>query len=357
MRENALIRLHIGFGLMGFYLPPRNDLMPPPTTGLGLLSGGTYNPFRLGAISPFAASVPVSLSWHFVRGRFTKLIENLAITEAQRIDGETKHAGVRACLNRHYWETSSNTHHSLLIGSWGKLTRVRPSRDVDILFLLPATVFHRYQVRSGNRQSQLLQEVKDVLRQTYSQTSMLRGDGQVVVIPFETTPIEVAPGFRCDDGRIIVCDTRGDGSYQYSTAEAEAADLAASDSRWNGNTRALTRMMKQWQRERNVPLKSFQLERLAIEFLQAWSFSHQDVFYYDWMVRDFLAYLILRANTCIVMPGTGEHMWLGNEWLSRAQTAYRYAVTACNYERDNYETLAGQSWQEIFGTAIPMVIW
>ncbi len=118
----------------------------------------------------------------------------------------------------------------------------------------------------------------------------MRGDGQVVGMPFNTTPIEVAPGFRCVDGSTIICGTNDGGRYKNSTAEAEARDLAASDTRWSGNTRALARMMKQWQRECNVPLKSFQLERLAVEFLQAWPYSHHDLFWYDWMVRDFLAH-------------------------------------------------------------------
>jgi len=49
--------------------------------------------------------------------------------------------------------------------------------------------------------------------------------------------------------------------------------------------------------ERNVPLKSFQLERLAVEFLTTCSYSLADIFYYYWMVRHFFAYLIGRANT------------------------------------------------------------
>jgi hypothetical protein len=119
-----------------------------------------------------------------------------------------------------------------------------------------------------------------------------QGDGQVIVIPFNTTPIEVSVGFRCQDGSIIICDTNNGGRYVTFTAEAEARDLGFSDARWHGNTRALARIMKRWQRERNVPLKSFHLERLAVEFLQIWPYSHHDVFWYDWMVRDFLGHLI-----------------------------------------------------------------
>jgi hypothetical protein len=226
---------------------------------------------------------------------------------------------------------------------------------VDLLFLLPPAVYHRFQQRDGNRQSQLLQEVKNVLAATYSQTRM-RGDGQVVVVPFNTTPIEVVPGFRCQDGSIIVCDTNDGGRYKTCTAEAEARELAASDTVWNGNTRALARIMKRWQRERNVPLKPFQPERLAIEFLSFWPYSRHDVFYYDWMVRDFLAYLILRADGYLVMPGTTELIALGSDWLNRAQTAHRHAVAACNYEYQNYESLAGNEWQEVLGSAAPVLV-
>lgn len=299
-------------------------------------------------LTPPAPAYP----WHYVERRFARLLENIQITAAQAEDGQTKHAGVRGCLNRHYWGTASETANSLLIGSWGKLTRVRPSRDIDILFLLPPHIYHQYQGRAGNRQSQLLQEVKGVLGATYSQTT-IRGDGQVVIVPFNTTPVEVAPGFRCQDGSIIVCDANGGGRYTISTVEAEAAGLAAADTAYNGNARKLARMMKQWQREQDVPLKSFQIERLAVEFLHGWHANTRGLFWYDWMVRDFLGYLIGRADTFLVMPGTGEWVALGRDWLSRAQTAYRHAVTACIHEEANYETLAGDVWQEIFGTAVP----
>jgi Second Messenger Oligonucleotide or Dinucleotide Synthetase domain len=238
---------------MSFALPPKNYPFgslaglappPPPYSGLGsLLTGGptqsglAATTLLGGALAP----TPSMHMWFFVTRRFTRLLGELAITAWQREDGQTKQAGVRSCLNRYYWGVGSETANSMLIGSWGKDTRLRPPRDVDILFLLPPSVYVQFQERDGNRQSQLLQEVKEVLAQTYTQTTM-RGDGQVVLIPFNSTPVEVAPGFRCQDGSIIVCDTNNGGRYITSTAEAEAPDLSASDTLWNGNTRALARM-------------------------------------------------------------------------------------------------------------------
>lgn len=316
---------------------------------LGAIPGTIFTGSTVGA-NALAGTSP--LQWIHVIPRFQALLGNLNITDAQLQDGTTKHSNVRACLNRNYYGVSSETANSLLIGSWGKHTRVRPSRDVDLIFLLPDEVFHRYQQRTGNIQSQLLQEVKNVLLQTFPQTDM-RGDGQVVVIPFTTTPVEVAPGFLCQDGSILVCDTNNGGRYMFSTAQAELQALNDADQRYAGNARPLARMFKQWQRHCNVPLKSFQIERLAADFLSIYSHAQQGLFYYDWFCRDFLAYIISRANSSIVMPGTGEWIWLGDDWLSRAKTAYAAAVKACEYERANENVLAGLYWQDIFGAHIP----
>jgi Second Messenger Oligonucleotide or Dinucleotide Synthetase domain len=326
----------------------------PPPPGLGLAG-----PLATILGTPLPAGPGQGLPWLYVRKRFHDFLQTITLTTAQITDGDTKQAGVRSCLNRHYYGISDGAANSLLIGSWGKDTRIggwfRSPPDVDILFLLPGHVYFRFAERTGNVQSALLQEVKEVLSRTYSQTTM-RGDGQVVMVPFGNTAVEVAPGFRCTDGSIITCDTNNGGRYKTSTAEAEAADLHLSDVRSNGNTRALVRMAKQWQTECNVPLKSFHLERLAIEFLRTWSYYTQDVFYYDWMVRDFFAFLLGRANKHIVMPGTSELIRLGDDWLPRARAAHLKAVTAAAYEQANYNNHAGADWQEIFGTAIAAAV-
>src|SRR6478609_3856974 len=98
-----------------------------------------------------------------VSQRFDKFLENIRITEEQAADGTVKHGGVRKCLNKHYYDSSSESANSMLVGSWGKHTRVRPPRDIDVLFKLPSSVYQRYETKTGNKQSQLLQEVKNVL--------------------------------------------------------------------------------------------------------------------------------------------------------------------------------------------------
>jgi hypothetical protein len=190
----------------------------------------------------------------------------------------------------------------------------------------------------------------------YSSTARIRADGQVVEIPFNSISIEIVPAFRLQNGNVWICDTNDGGRYKTVAPEAEGKSLSDSDTAYNGNTRALVRMAKRWKDECNVPIKSFQLEILAQVFLRSWPHSRNDIFWYDWMVRDFFAFLIQHQNGNVTFPVTGEVSLLGSEWLSKAQTAYNNAVEACVCERDNYERLAGQSWQKVFGTAVPEAV-
>src|SRR5690349_11963435 len=96
-----------------------------------------------------------------VSDRFTRFLNNLAPTDAQKEDGTIKQSGVRASLNIHYYKFSSSSANSFLIGSWAKATRIRPPRDIDLAFELPYSVYEQYQQRLGNKQSQILQEVRD----------------------------------------------------------------------------------------------------------------------------------------------------------------------------------------------------
>ncbi|MCK6447160.1 MAG: nucleotidyltransferase [Planctomycetes bacterium] len=296
--------------------------------------------------------------------RFRQFGSNLMLTEDQRADGRTKHSGVRSCLNQWYYGVSSGASNSLLVGSWGKSTEIRPPRDIDVLFVLPDSVYTRFEARpwDANKQSELLQEVKRVLSASYPRTEM-RGDGQVVVVSFDSYAVEVVPAFEERDplfggttGRYRICNTKDGGSYKVTDPKAEIAHVRKSDEKTNGNTRALIRMAKKWQEHCNVPLKSFCLELLAVEFLDGWSHADKSEVYYDWMSRDFFAHLVTRAGwlSWVTVPGTGEWIGLGSEWKSRAESAHARAVKACGYERDEDPVLAGLEWRKIFGDDMPL---
>ena len=275
------------------------------------------------------------------------------LTSAQLADGQTKHIGVRKCLNAYYYNSSSGyNNNSRLVGSWGKSTRVRPPRDIDILFVIPYSVYQRYESVQGNKQSQLLQEVKRVLSATYSNTKM-RADGQVVLVPFSSYAIEVVPCISLNNGQYWICNTNGGGKYETTDPVAEIEKVKSSNDKTNGNTRNLIRMMKRWQDYCNVPLKSFCIELLVIDFLASYAYKDKSTVYYDWMTRDCFKYLIGRSNGYVFAPGTINLIILGDSWKSKAESALARAKKAVQFEADNMPYSAGGEWQKIFGTDIP----
>lgn len=332
---------------------------PPKPPGLGLFSASTGlglgAPSNVGrGLMSLAATAEEAPKWIYVSKRFRTFLSNLELTDGQRNDGETKFKGVVKTLNQAYWNSNSETDHAFYIGSWAKLTRIRPPRDVDLYFLLPVEVYKRFEQYNGNKQSALLQEVKGKLLAT-NPTSAIKGDGPVVLAAFTSFSVEIVPAFLYDDAErsYYICDTKNGGSYKKTMPLHEVDTITAADARNSNNVRRLIRMLKAWQACCSVPIKSFYLELLAIEFLDQCDWRNSDYFYYDWIGRDFFKWMITKANTHLWAPGTYELLWLGEAWKSRAESAYARAVKACDYERANDEGNAGDEWQKIYGLDIP----
>jgi hypothetical protein len=201
-----------------------------------------------------------------VSTRFTKFIDNISLSDAQKNDGATKRASVCSVLNAKYYSSSSGTANSFYVGSWGKGTRTRPPRDVDVLFSLPSDVYERFQKVIGNKQSQLLQEIRSTLRASFPNTD-IRGDGPVVMVPFQTYAVELLPALKLNTGQYWIPITSGGGSYKTFDPDAELKNVKESNDKTNNNTRDLIRMMKCWQSNCSVLLKSFHIELLSVNFL------------------------------------------------------------------------------------------
>lgn len=310
-----------------------------------------------------------------VSQRFTKFLSNLQLTGSQIDDAKTKHTGVRTALHNHYYGSHKSagilynyaaelrssyanydvlaeklaTSTSYLVGSYGKNTAIRPPSDIDILFIMPPSEWSKYNGYWGNGQSRLLQDVKNVLLKSYPNTD-IRGDGQVVSVRFTSYAVEVVPAFAVDYVAYYKYpDTSSGGSWRDTDPKAEKTTLSESNKTNNRNTIKLIKMMKKWKKYCNVPLSSFAMELTVVDFLSTYAYSDKSETYYDWMVRDYLEYLIQHKSSSYAIPGISEWLYIGNSWLSRAETAYRRAIKACSYESNNEDRLATVEWKNIFG--------
>lgn len=294
--------------------------------------------------------------WVYVRRRFQGLLSNLALTQAQLEDGYTKAGGIVSTLNSAIYDEADARKNAFIVGSWGKGTAVRPPTDLDLFFLLPASIWREYQLKTGNKQSQLLQYVRGILLNRYSQTS-IRGDGQVVVVGFNTLVVEVVPAFPIQGGGYYICDTNDGGTWKAVDSDQELIEMNVLDDRYIGNVRKLSKIIKQWQRHCNVPIKGFHIEQVVKEMLASCTFSERDEYWFDWLVRDFFRFLLARAGGGFYMPGDkAEWISLGTDWVPKAQTAYANSLSACAYENNDMEASAGLEWQKIFGNMVPVTV-
>lgn len=291
--------------------------------------------------------------WIGVRQRFKAFHADLNPTADQVENALGKAKRVGQALQRAYEDEATENPPIFLVGSWGKGTQVRPSADIDIMVRFHQSVLDRFHAYSNNGQSALLQEIKDKLETSYPQTRK-RGDGQVVQIDFNSILVELVPVFPMDSGQFIMPDTNDGGSWKVVDPVAQIKLINDTDRDFNGNVRAVCKMIKRWKHECNVDLKSFLLEIIVADFFKIYDPGKNDYYWYDWFIRDCLKFLRSRVNGWVKIPGTGEIMYLGDSWASKVDTAIAIAETACIYEKADWDVLAGIEWQKIFGTRIPI---
>ena len=112
----------------------------------------------------------------------------------------------------------------------------------------------------------------------------------------------------------------------------------------------LIKILNAWKRECNVDIKSVSLEILANVFVTQWEYRHQTIFYYDWMIRDFFAFMLNYVNGWVEPAGINERILLGDSWATKCRSAYNRAVKACDYERLDNGFESSSEWQKIFGS-------
>jgi hypothetical protein len=287
--------------------------------------------------------------WNYVIAHFDRFLQDIELRPEERQDADGKAERIaRSLAAKYYPNQPFNPAWFIKVGSFGKGLACRPRSDLDMLFILPDADCGRIQQLQGNRQSQLLQEVKTQVSWTFPATN-LRADGQVVIAPFNTYQVDIVPAFALGDGTYLTAHTGEGGSWNVTAPHAEARDIQAADQVSAGKSTHLNKMVKVWKRECNVEMKSVFLEIIVNKFVEQWQFRDQTLYYYDWMMRDFFAYLLKQVNNNAKLAGTTEWKPLGNQWETKALSAYSRAIKACEYEKLDYQLLATDEWRKIFG--------
>jgi hypothetical protein len=274
-----------------------------------------------------------------IQERFEKFYNSILLTPPQRNDAKTKYDGVCKKLHDYYYtniEYSGNT--KFLIGSYGKHTNIRPPRDVDVIFIMPEEKFSQYDDNQSNGQSQLLQDIRKILSEKYTTSEKAKGWGKVVLVPFSDGKhnIELLPAWKNSDGKFTIPNSENGGSWETWDPKSEIEKINNQELETK-KTKKLIRMIKKWSEQSLVKIKSFEIEKLSLTFLNY--YEHQDK---QWsiLIRDF--FMFSYGNT-------------GNSTIdSHLKTALIRAKKACEFEQNDNIRDASLEWQKVFGGDFPV---
>lgn len=173
----------------------------------------------------------------------------------------TRYHTVTRAINREFWNSQSDTLHSLYVGSYGRGTAIDTS-DIDILVEIPQSEYNRYDLAKGNGQSRLLQIVRSSILSVYPRSD-IRADGQVVKISFsDGMEFEILPAFKNWDGTYKYPDTNMGGNWQATNPKAEQEAMKQKNKSSNG---LFYDTCKHFRRVRDNHFSSYHLSGIVID--------------------------------------------------------------------------------------------
>jgi hypothetical protein len=285
---------------------------------------------------------------------FSTFKDNYQITATLIQSISYRYKRITRQLNTDFWDTNSETSHSLYVGSYGRDTAAKGLSDLDIAFILPNAEYHKYNAYQTNGQSALLQAVKKSIRNTYP-TSDSFGDGQVVVINFDDgLKFEILPVFENSDNQSFTYPNANDGgSWKVSYPRAEIAAVATRSDATNKNMKYLTRMARVWCKYCDVPMSGMLIDTLGYQFIENYQYRDKSFLYHDYLMRDYFDFLSKQDQNQAHWraPGSATHVNRKGVFEHKARSAYLRACEAIEY--DSQEWSRRRKWREVFGTLYP----
>ncbi len=222
---------------------------------------------------------------------FRELLGNLAVDNARQIS--LRYGEITASLNKEFRETDSKTANSLQVGSYGRGTAIKGISDLDMLYIMPAEKWENYK---DGKQSKLLSDTKDAIKSRYPTTEIFV-DRLVVRVLYTNFHVEVQPVFEQSDGSFKFPDTYNGGRWRITKPREELNAMQEFNAQKNNNLRRLCKMTRAWKNKHGVVMGGLLVDTLAYNFLVSTEeYDDKSFLYYDFMSRDFFAYLKDQPN-------------------------------------------------------------
>lgn len=286
---------------------------------------------------------------------FSTFCGNLGISQVKRSDIAYRTNRIVTQLNYDFRGIDSGTSNRFYVGSYGRKTAIPSVSDLDLLYVLPSNLYATYSAYQGNGQSSLLATVRNSLLKTYP-SSKVGGDGQIVYIGFsDGTHFEILPAFLNNAGGYTFPDSNGGGSWKACRPKQEMDAFSLRDGECNGNLVKLGRMARAWRDTNGVLMSGMLIDTLAYQFIGTWPHREKSYFWYDYLTRDFFAYLAQQdpSKTYWQAPGSGSYVYRKGPFEYRARQAELRCKEAIVHQLAEQNWSACQKYREIYGTNFP----
>lgn len=256
-------------------------------------------------------------------------------------------------LNSYYYNLKQDdSSHMYIVGSVGRNTAIKGSSDLDLLFDLPDDVYKKYDNYESNGQSELLQEIKDVIKERYPKTKM-RGDGQVVVIEFTKYTVELVPGFRQTDDRFKYPNTHDGGAWVYTDPLPEQEECKKSNDKSNGSYYDFCHIIRAWKNCVGFELGGLLIDTLVYNHFKEKEF-YPSVTYDEYMtvLKNVFTYLknCNEDQEYWLAVGSNQHVYNNGDgaFVSKAKKALKHINDAEEEKKDINTVL-----RELLGNDFP----
>lgn len=164
--------------------------------------------------------------------------------------------------------------YSVLVGSVGRGTAITRTSDYDVLFKLPKSVYTKFDQYDSNGQSQLLQEIKNIIKELHPKTN-IKGDGQVVSIEYNDGVIELVPAFEQSDGNFKYPDSNNGGSWKITKPIPEIEESEKQSKNISKSFNYLCFLMRQWKNHIGFSFKGLLIDTFVSEYLEDESYKNK----------------------------------------------------------------------------------
>lgn len=277
---------------------------------------------------------------------FDGLLENLKVNNRTAI--AKRRDEITRSLNTEFRSIDDSARNQLMVGSYGRGTAIRGISDLDMLYILPASIRDSYTGETGPQN--ILRRTRQAILARYPDADV-RVDQCVVVVQFENFKFEVQPAFENEDKSFSYPDTYAK-AWKVTKPRAEIDTIRKFDHHARGNLRNLCRMVRAWKNAHGIAMGGLLIDTLAYNFFQSTTYYNDvSTVHYDFMARDFFKFLSDEPDhEYYAALGSRQRVRVPKRFQGKAGQAYNLCLEAIKAED---QPTINEKWKAVFGRSVP----